>query len=52
MIFLKRFPYEGYLKKPKYTIPEIKNFLDTHESAFDRMAEEHLRKINVFNELR
>lgn len=42
------FPYVGYLKEVKISNNKLESLLQKHSSAFEILADEHLKKINYY----
>lgn len=45
--FHSRFYYTGFLKMPKYSNNELDDYIRKYKETFDRLADEHIRKISL-----
>ena len=43
--FFNRFTYHGYLEIPNYPTKEVNKFFDDHKDDFEKLAQEHIKKI-------
>jgi len=46
--FHSKFYYTGFLKNPTYPKKELEEYIQRYEKTFDRLADEHIRKIKLF----
>jgi hypothetical protein len=47
--FETRFPHPGFNQDPEYSEDEIVSYLEKYHDSFDKLAEEHIRKIKILS---
>ena len=47
--FEKIFPYPGFNQDPEYSEDKIVSYLEKYRDSFDKLAEEHIRKIKILS---
>ena len=47
--FEKIFPHPGFNQDPEYSEDKIVSYLEKYRDSFDKLAEEHIRKIKILS---
>jgi hypothetical protein len=46
--FMNKFPHPGFNQVPEYSEKKISSHIKKFKDSFDRLADEHIRKIQIF----